>query len=179
MNYGITYRADASLEPIGYVDSDFAGCKNMRQSTEGNIFLVAGRPVSWETKRQDTVALSTVEAEFMAFSHAMTQALWLSKYFKEIGLPGSKPIVIHADNSSSIAISTNDKNHRCMKHIDVHYHFIKERAQSNNIVFQYVPTSQNLADFLMKPLPRDTLRQTIMSLDLDHKTLSTAAQGEC
>ena len=53
---------------MGYVDSDFAGCKNTRCSTEGNIFMVAGEPVSWETKRQDTIALLTVEAEFMAFS---------------------------------------------------------------------------------------------------------------
>jgi len=71
---------------VGYVDSDFAGCKNTRRSTEGNIFMVAGGLVSWKTKRQDTVALLTVEAEFMAFSQAITQALWLLKYFEEIGL---------------------------------------------------------------------------------------------
>ena len=84
----------------------------------------------------------------MAFSCIMTQALWLSKYFKEIRLLGPNPIVIHTNNSRSIAISTNSKNHCCMKHINVHYHFIKEQAQSNDIVFQYVPTPQNLTDFL-------------------------------
>jgi len=72
---------------VGYVDSDFARYKNMQRSTKGNIFVVVGGPVSWETKRQDTIVLSTVEAEFMAFSQAMTQALWLLKYFEEIGLP--------------------------------------------------------------------------------------------
>jgi len=87
LDYTIRYRAGATLDPVRYVDSDFAGCKNTRRSTEGNIFMVAGGLVSWETKRQDMVALSTVEAKFMAFSQATTQALWLLKYFEEIGLP--------------------------------------------------------------------------------------------
>jgi len=62
IDYGITYRASASLDLVGYVDSDFTGCTTTRQSTENNIFLVTGSPVSWESKRQNTVALSTVEA---------------------------------------------------------------------------------------------------------------------
>jgi len=74
--------------------------------------MVAGGPVSWECKRQDTVALSMVEAESMAFSKATTQALWLSKYFDEVGLSINKPLTIYVDNSSSIANSLNDKNHR-------------------------------------------------------------------
>jgi len=87
LDYAIRYHTGAILDPVEYVDSDFAGCKNTRCSTEGNIFVVAGGPVSWETKRQDTVALLTVEAKFMVFSWATTQALWLLKYFEEIGLP--------------------------------------------------------------------------------------------
>jgi len=93
------------------VDSDFAGCKDTRRSTEGMIFIVAGGPVSWESKRQDTVALSTAEAEYMAFSRTTTQAIWISKYFDEVGLPTQKPIVIHADNSGAISNSINHKNH--------------------------------------------------------------------
>jgi len=87
LDYAIRYCTGATLDPVGYVDSDFAGCKNTRCSTESNISVVAGGPVSWETKRQDKVALLTVETEFMAFSRATTQALWLLKYFEEIGLP--------------------------------------------------------------------------------------------
>ena len=81
--------------------------------------MVAGGPVSWECKKQDTVALLMVEAEFMAFSKATTQALWLSKYFDEVGLFINKPLIIYTDNSGSIANSLNDKNHRRTKHIDV------------------------------------------------------------
>ena len=70
MHYGITYYANGILEPVRYVNSDFAGCKNLRQSTKGNVFTVAGGPISWKSKHQETVALSTVEAEYMAFSCA-------------------------------------------------------------------------------------------------------------
>ena len=75
MYYGITYHANGILEPVGYVGSDFAGCKNSRQSTKENVFIVARGPISWESKHQETVALSTVEAEYMAFSCVMTQAI--------------------------------------------------------------------------------------------------------
>jgi len=81
--------------------------------------MVAGGPVSWECKRQDTVALSIVKAKFMAFSKATTQALWLFKYFDEVGLSINKPLTIYVDNSGSIANSLNNKNHGRTKHIDV------------------------------------------------------------
>jgi len=103
------------------------------------------------------MALPIVEAEFMAFSRANTQALWISKYFDKVGLPVKRPIIICADNSGSIANSTTDKNYRCTKHIDIRHHFIKEYTKSGNVVFQYTPTSDNIADVLTKPLPRDTL----------------------
>jgi len=82
-HYGIIYRGSEKLSSTGFVDSDYAGCKDTRRSTEGNIFIVAGEPVSWESKCQETIALSTVEAKFMAFTWATTQALWLSKFFDE------------------------------------------------------------------------------------------------
>jgi len=73
--------------------------------------MVAGELVSWKCKRQDTVVLSTVEAEFMVFLKATTQALWLLKYFNKVGLSVIRPLKIFADNSSSISNSLNDKNH--------------------------------------------------------------------
>jgi len=157
LDYAIRYCAGATLDLVGYVDSDFTRCKNTRRSTEGNIFMVAGGPVSWETKRQNTVALSTVEAEFMAFSWATTQALWLLKYFEEIGLPVTRPITIHADNNGAIALSTNDKNHRHTKHINVCHHFITEHAEANEVNFKYIPSVLNMADFLTKLLLRDAI----------------------
>ena len=150
---GITYRADGELSPTGYVDSDFAECKDTHHSIEGNIFIVAGGPVSWESKRQETIALSTVEAEYMGFSRAATQALWISKYLSKIELPTLRPIMIHADNNGSISHSLNNKNHWRTKHIDVRHHFVKDQVKWGNITFQYIPSSNNIADLFTKPFP--------------------------
>jgi len=141
--------------------------------------MIAGELISWECKRQDTVALSTVEAEFMAFSRATTQALWLSKYFDEVGLPIPRPLKILADNSSSISNSLNNKNHRHTKHIDVRHHFIKEHTKSGNIIFQYTPMTENIANILTKALPQDALRKFIYWMGLSPRFMSTSVQGEC
>ena len=157
MDYRIRYKGEASLSPIGYVDSDYAGCKDTRRSTEGNIFIVAGGPVSWESKRQETVALSTVESKYMAFTHATAQALWISKFFNEISLLQQTLVTIHADNNGSIINSTTDKHHHQTKHIDVKYHFVKEHTKKGEILFLYYPLSNNLADLFTKPLLHNTI----------------------
>ena len=141
--------------------------------------MIAGGPISWECKRQDMVALSTVEAELMAFSKATTQALWLSKYFDEVGLPITRPLKVFADNSRSISNSLNNKNHWRTKHIDVRHHFIKEHTKLGNITFQYPPTTENIADILTKALPRDTLHKFICRMGLNPRVANTSVQGEC
>jgi len=81
IDYGITYRGEVSLNLVGYVDSDYAGCKDSRRSTEGNIFVIVRGPVSWKSKQQETVALLTIESEYIVFTHATAQALWIAKFF--------------------------------------------------------------------------------------------------
>jgi len=111
IDYEITYRGGGTLNSISYVNSDYTGCKDIRYSIKGNIFIIAGGPVSWESKCQETMVLSTVESEYMTFTHATAQALWMMKFFTEIGLPMTNPITIYADNNRSISNSTNNKNH--------------------------------------------------------------------
>jgi len=94
-----------------YIDLDYTGCKDTRKSTKENIFIVVEGLVSWESKRQEMVALSTVESEYMAFICATTQALWITKFFFEVGLTQQIPITIHADNNGLIVNSTIDKHH--------------------------------------------------------------------
>ena len=129
LDYGITYRADGELSPTRYINSNFTGYKDTYHSTKGNIFIVAGGPVSWERKGQEIVTLSIVVAEYMGFFGRATQALWISKYLSEIRLPISRPIMIHVDNNRSISYSLNNKNHWRTKHIDVWHHFIKDQVK--------------------------------------------------
>ena len=98
------------------------------------------------------MALSTVEVEYMEFSRATTQAIWLAKFFDEIGLPMTALIHIYADNMGSIANTVHGKNHRRMKHIDVKHHFIKEHVELGMVAFEYTPSNENLADLFIKPL---------------------------
>jgi len=158
---------------VGYVDSDYAGCKDTRRSMEGSVFIVAGEPVLWVCKHQATVALLTVEVEYIGFSQATTQAIWLAKFFDEIGLLMTAPIHIYADNMGSIANTVNRKNYRRMKHIDVKYHFTKEHVELGMVVFKYTPSNKNLADLFTKPLSWDTLQNIITNLGLIPRKMNT------
>jgi len=102
----------------------------------------------------------------------------MSKYFYEVGLPVNRLLTICADNSGSIANSTTEKNHRRTKHIDIRHHFIKEHVKLGNVRFQYIPTTENTADLLTKPLPRDTLRKFMNYLELNTKPTNASVQ-EC
>ena len=177
-HYGITYKGGGNLTPVGYVDSNYAGCKDTHRSMEGSVFIVARGPVSWEYKCQATVALSTVEAEYMEFSRATTQAIWLAKFFDKIELPTTALIHIYADNMGSIANTVHGKNHRRMKHIDVKHHFIKEHVELDMVAFEYTPSNENLADLFIKPLSQDALQNIITNLGLIPRKMNTLVQRE-
>lgn len=176
LDYGITYYKGASLRPYGYVDSDYAGDIDTSRSTEGNVFFVAGGPVSWASKRQDRVSLSTVESEYTAFTRATQQALWLTKFMDELNMNQEQPVVVYADNNSAIANTQNNKNHCRTKHIRVKYHFVKECVDRGKITFTYIPSAENLADILTKPLARDATIRCCKGMGLTGDVLSK--QGE-
>lgn len=181
LNYGITYHRHASLNPLGYVDADYAGDGDTRRSTEGHVFFSAGGPVSWASKCQETVVLSTVEAKYMGFIRAVQQAMWLTKFLDEVGLAADLPITIYADNNGAIATTKNNKAHRRTKHIDVKYHFVKEKIKSNTIIFNYIPSAENLADILTKPLARDATHKCVDGMGLPNQGEDdhVSDQGEC
>jgi len=143
--------------------------KDTRHSTEENVFIVVGRPVSWESKHQETMALSTVESKYMVFMHAIAQTLWMMKFFAEISLSVTNPITIYVDNNGSIFNSTNDKNYYQTKHIDVKFHFVKEHVKKREIMFIYIPFLDNLADLFTKPFPCKTIRRLATAIDLNPK----------
>jgi hypothetical protein len=157
LDYSISYSRNSSLQPYGYVNADFAGENDGRRSTEGHIFFVGGGLISWASKRQETVALSTVEAEYMVFTRAIQQAIWISKFMNEVKLAQKIPVNVFADNTGAIANTQNYKNHNRTKHIDIKYHFTKEKVASGEIGFMYIPSSNNLADILTKPLAREAV----------------------
>ena len=141
-NYGIIFRGDVSSVPIGYSDADWAGDIEGRESTSGYVFCIAGGPVSWRSKKQDTVALSTAEAEYVALSSAAQECIWIKRLNSEFGNMSDGPTVIMEDNQSCIAIAKNPQHHGRSKHIDIKHHFIRELVGNKTIELRYCPTKK-------------------------------------
>ena len=103
VNFGILYRGESGV--LGYSDADWAGDADDRKSTSGYMFLIAGGPVSWKSRKQSTVALSTAEAEYVALSTAVQECMWMQRLLSELGNPPDGPTTILEDNQSSIAMA--------------------------------------------------------------------------
>jgi hypothetical protein len=152
LDHGITYRRRGDLRPFRYVNADYAGDGDNSRSTEGHVFFVAGGSVLWASKRQETV-----EVEYMAFTRASQQAMWISKSLAEVGLRQEWPTNIFTDNQGAMANTQNYKNHHRTKHVRIKYHFVKERVEAGEISFTYVPSADNLADIFTKPLAKEAV----------------------
>ena len=114
--------------------------------------MLAGAPISWQSRSQTTVALSSMEAEYMAACAATQESLWLAMLLEQMGIEVSKPIVLKEDNQACIDFSKNPGNHKRSKHIDCRYHFVRERVASGDIVLQWIPTTEQIADIFTKAL---------------------------
>jgi hypothetical protein len=152
--YGIIYRrpdyADTSI--IGYCDADHAGDVDTRRSTTGYVFKLHGGAVSWSSRLQQTVAASTTEAEYMAAASATKEALWLRKLMTDFNKPPDT-LLINSDNQAAITLLKNPIASARSKHIDVIYHFARERVMRKEVAFVYCNTADNIADVFTKALP--------------------------
>ena len=150
----ITYTCDDQQSPHGYCDADWANDKDSRRSTSGYTFCMSGAAITWSSKRQQTVALSSTEAEYMAATHATKEAVWLSKLLAELNISINPPMTISCDNQSCIALAKNPIHHQRTKHIDIQYHYIRERLRDNTVKLEYCPTEEMVADVLTKGLSK-------------------------
>ena len=155
LNLAIKYqKSDEGL--IGYTDSDWAGDLDDRHSTTGNVFLMASGPISWLSKKQAVVALSTSEAEYVALSLATQEVVWLRKLLiTDLKAASQQPTTLMEDNQGAIAIARNPVAHARTKHIDIRYHYIREAMQNGIVNLCYCPTEVMIADILTKPLPKE------------------------
>jgi len=153
---GITYStgADQAADTVlvGYADASYGTVPHSRRSITGYVFMVANGAVSWKTKVQPTVALSTAEAEYMAACAAVQEAKFLRNVLADFGF-AQPPTVINEDNQPAINIAENRLTSHRTKHIDIKYHFIREAIIEGIIKLQYIPTAEQLADIFTKILP--------------------------
>ena len=164
LDLALVYGTQSGLQ--GFTDSDYGGDKGTRRSTTGVVFLLHGAAVSWQSKLQPTVSLSTTEAEYQAAGAGAREALWLRKLLPELGVFISGPLVIFGDNEAALCLTKNQMTTPRSKHIDIVHHFARERVESGEICFVYVESANNVADILTKPLPKDSMAYHVGGLGL-------------
>ncbi|KAG6578193.1 Gag-Pol polyprotein [Phytophthora cinnamomi] len=134
-------------------DPYWAGDIESRRSTSGYAFMMNGGCISWRSKKQRTVALSSTEAEYMALSEATQEAVWLKVFLRELGeMASDEAIKIYEDNQGSIALAKNPEFHKRTKHIDIRYHFVREKVEDGQVVLEYCSTKDMLADIMTKAI---------------------------
>ena len=167
IDYGLTYYQDAGdISPIAFADADYGGCRDTCRSTSGYVFLMAGGPVTWSSKRQATIALSTVKAEYIAMSRCAQQMIWMHSWLDEVEIHHSLPGIIKGDNCGAIALTKNTRDHRKIKHINIHHHYIHELLESGKSIMEQIPSADNLTDIFTKPLPCDHHHCLLTSLNI-------------
>jgi hypothetical protein len=154
------------LSVQGYSDSDWGNDINDRRSVTGWVFLLYGCAVSWQSRKQRSTALSSVEAEYMAAAAATKEAVWWRRFLTELGLQPPGPTVIHSDSQGSIALAKNPDHHDRTKHIDLRYHYIREQLAAKAIKAAFIGTELMLADVLTKPLGRDRHQSLVSRMGL-------------
>jgi hypothetical protein len=139
----------------GFVDADWASDVNDRKSTSGFVFMLAGGAISWGSKKQSAVALSSTEAEYIAAAHAAKEVVWLRRLLTELKQKVGEPTILSMDNQSAIAIARNPEFHDRSKHIEIWHHFLRQKIDENELDLVFVPTGDQVADVLTKGLVRE------------------------
>jgi hypothetical protein len=161
---------DAELE--GFSDADWVS-QSHRHSISGYAFRFGKGAVTWSSKKQPIVALSSTEAEYIAQTHATKELIWLRTFLGELTTPFSEPTILHCDNQGAIALSKDNKFHARTKHIDIHYHFIHEAVEDHKVFMHYIPTDENVVDIFTKPLAKPKFEKFVKMLGLG------SLEGEC
>lgn len=153
-----TYHRDGNKTFEGYADADWASDEGDRKSVSGFCFKLASGPMTWSSKKQDSGALSSRNAEYYALGAFGREAVWLPQLMLETTGEHCGPGPIHEDNQPAIALAKSPVNHTESKHIDVLHHGICKLVANDTITLQYLPTNDMNTDLLTKPLPGKRVR---------------------
>ena len=150
---------------VGYSDADGNMAKD-RHAISGYAFLINGGAVSWSSKRQEIISLSTTESEYIAATHAAKEALWLRSLITQLFKLDLAPTVLFCDNQSAIELTKDHQYHARTKHIDIRYHFIRWIVEQGSLKITYCPTDKMIADALTKALPSAKVKHFAARLGL-------------
>jgi hypothetical protein len=150
-DYGMLYSHGSEPVLSGYCDADWAGSADDRKSTSGGCFFLGNNLISWFSKKQNCVSLSTAEAEYIAAGSSCSQLVWMKQMLTEYNVT-QNVMTLFCDNLSAINISKNPIQHSRTKHIDIRHHFIRDLVEDKVITLEHVATELQLADIFTKAL---------------------------
>ena len=154
--YGLFFSASSEMTLHAFTDADWAGDLGDRRSTSGYICMMGNCVISYASKKQNVVALSTCEAEYIAGSLAAQEVLFLRQLLSGLGRPQIGATTLHMDNQSAISFATNPMMTQKAKHIDIRHHFIRDHTEKGTIAPLYCKSGDNLADIFTKALAKPT-----------------------
>ena len=163
---GLLYSRSGSLE--AFSDADYAGDKETRKSTSGVVCKYADTAITWQSKRQHCVALSTTEAEYVSATLGAKEIIWLKKLLIDCKIKDVN-YMLNVDNTSALKLIKNPEFHQRSKHIDVRYHFIRDLYNKGEIDVTYVKSEDQLADILTKQIPKSRFEYLRQRLGLRNK----------
>lgn len=154
---GIVYKMKPNDELKGYCDADWAGNLDDRKSTTGYIFTYQSGAISWNTKKQKTVALSSTESEFMSITNAIQECVWLKRLEAELNPSCKIGITLFCDNKGAIQVALNHNYSPRTKHIDIRAKFLRQKIDEKDVVLKYIPTNEMVADIFTKAVTPEKL----------------------
>ena len=159
VDYGLEFTQTDDFVLRGFTDADWAGCVDSRKSTSGYTFFMGDSLISWASKKQSIVALSSTEAEYVALCGAAQETVWLRNLLRDIGFAQNKPTLMAEDNQGAMCLAKNPKDHNRTKHIDIKYHYTRQVIETKEMKVEYIPTGQMVADTLTKGLPKSKFEE--------------------
>ncbi|KAL5721714.1 hypothetical protein ACHQM5_005324 [Ranunculus cassubicifolius] len=152
IDYGIFICVPSTLTLHAFSDADWAGCLDDRRSTSGYCIFLGGNLISWSARKQKTVSRSSTEAEYRGLAIATAEIIWIQSLLRELGfLPSSSP-TLWCDNLGATYLTANPVFHARTKHIEIDYHFVRERVASRELDVRFISTKDQIADIFTKGL---------------------------
>ncbi|GAU32111.1 hypothetical protein TSUD_357950 [Trifolium subterraneum] len=152
LELGVLYKRGNQTGLIAYSDSDYGGDVDDRKSTSGYVFMLGSGAISWSSRKQPIVTLSTTEAEFIAATHCVCQGIWLKRILESMGLKQQRCLDVFCDNISTIKLSKNPVLHGRSKHIDIRFHFLRNLSYDGTIEMKHCTSQNQIADIMTKAL---------------------------